>query len=94
MHDTTTIHDPRVVEAALRHLALDEADGRARLLDEVANRLTYREMCLEAIRALAHVIRDLNRLRESHHAALDAGRRLRDENRQLRAQLRADGRVA
>lgn len=70
-----SIHRPTVADTALEHLALDEADLRERVGELEGDVVTYRSIAVEAIHAL--------------HQLTQQVRRVRDENRHLRAQVRA-----
>jgi hypothetical protein len=82
MHDLPILpdRDRLVTDAVIHHLALDEADLRARIADLEADNSTLREM-LQASLDVAHILtRERNDYRTCYHAALD-------ENRQLRTLL-------
>jgi hypothetical protein len=76
-----------VADAVIHHLALDEAEWRARVVELEADLVAYREL-LQLALAVAHdVTVDRNQLRDRYHQTLD-------KNRRLRAALTAGPRAA
>ena len=67
-----------ITDTVIRHLALDEADLRARVAELEGDLHIYREIATEAIHALAAVTRDRNRQGDERLGVITENRHLRE----------------
>jgi hypothetical protein len=72
------IFDAATLPHVVEHLALDEADLRARVRELEADLVTYRDLLRQALAVAHDVTTDRDRLRERYHQTLTENRTLRE----------------